>query len=122
MRVREGAAAATTIRRALSAEMREAVEGEAGEGATVIAKRASLQDSPWSKNATAASLKKVADQARAVKVSKQQRVVELQATRDRGDSGQEHSEKMAGASDSADVRREQGSLGLRRSARNKTPQ
>ena len=98
------------------------MEGEAGEGATVIAKRASLQDSPWSKNATAASLKKVADQALAVKVSKQQKVVEQQVTMNLGDSGREHSEKMAEASDSADVGREQGSDGFWRSAGNKTPQ
>ena len=39
-----------------------------------------------------------------------------------GDSGQEHLEKMAEAIDSADVGREQGSDGLRRSTQNKTPQ
>ena len=54
----------------------------------------------------------------AVKVSKQQKVVEQQVTMNLGDSGREHSEKMAEASDSA----EQGSDGLQRSTRNKTPQ
>ena len=66
----------------------------------VITKLSSLQDSPWSKNAIAASLEKVADQALAVKVSKQQK--ERQATMNLGDSGREHSEKMADSSDSAD--------------------